>query len=188
MRASLTLLLCLVLAGCGGNLDDIQQFVKDSGQGLRGKVEPLPEVKPYEPFAYNAFDLADPFRPRKLDPGKGVEGGLQPDTTRRKEPLEMFPLENLKMVGFLQKEGLLYALVITPERDLHQVKVGNYLGQNYGIITDIIIHGINEAEIRLTELAQDSAGVWTERQSTLALAGDEAEQKPSAPPQPEAPK
>lgn len=178
MRPLLIALFCLALSACGGNLDDIQQFVKDSGQGLRGKVEPLPEVEPYEPFAYNAFELADPFRPRKLDPGKGQEGGLQPDTTRRKEALEMFPLENLKMVGFLQKEGLHYALVVTPERDLHQVKVGNYLGQNYGIITDIVIRSISEAEIQLTELAQDSSGVWTERQTTLVLVGDEAEQNP----------
>lgn len=180
MRARLTALLCLALSACGGsNMDDIRQFVENSGQGLRGKVEALPEVKPYEPFTYNAFDLSDPFKPRKLEPGKGKEGGLQPDMTRRKEPLEMFPLENLKMVGFLQKENMNYALVVTPERDLHQVKVGNYLGQNFGIISDIVIRSISDAEIRLTELVQDSSGNWTERQTSMVLIGDEAEQKPS---------
>lgn len=180
MRALLASLLCLALSACGGgDMDDIREFVENSGQGLRGKVETLPEVKPYEPFSYNAFDLSDPFRPRKLDPGKGNEGGLQPDQTRRKEPLEMFPLENLKMVGFLQKEKMNYALVATPERDLHQVKIGNYLGQNYGIITDIVIRSISDAEIRLTEIVQDSSGNWTERQSSMALVGEEAEQKPS---------
>lgn len=180
MRAYLTVLLCLVLAACGGgDLDDIRQFVESSGQGMRGKVETLPEVKPYEPFAYNAFDLADPFRPRKLDPGKGNEGGLQPDLARRKEPLEMFPLENLRMVGFLQKEKMNFALIATPERDLHQVKVGNYLGQNYGIITDIVIRSISDAEIRLTEIVQDSSGNWTERQSSVALVGEDAEKSPA---------
>lgn len=180
MRGLLTVFLSLMLAACGGSdLDDIRQFVENSGQGLRGKVETLPEVKPYEPFAYNAFELADPFRPRKLDPGKGKEGGLQPDLLRRKEPLEMFPLENLKMVGFLQKENMNFALIATPERDLHQVKVGNYLGQNYGIITDIVIRSISDAEIKLTEIVQDSSGNWTERQSSVALVGEDAEKNPT---------
>jgi len=184
MRARLTALACLVLTACGGgNLDDIRQFVENSSQGMRGKVETLPEVKPYEPFAYNAFDLADPFKPRKIDPGKGKEGGLQPDMTRRKEPLEMYPLENLKMVGFLQKEHMNYALIGTPEKDLHQVKVGNYLGQNFGIITDVVIRNISDAEIKLTELVQDSSGNWTERQTNMVLIGDEAEQKSSPTPQ-----
>lgn len=180
MRARLIALVCLLLTACGGgNMDDIRQFVENSGQGLRGKVETLPEVKPYEPFTYNAFDLADPFKPRKIDPGKGKEGGLQPDITRRREPLEMYPLENLKMVGFLQKEKMNFALISTPEKDLHQVKVGNYLGQSFGIVTDIVIRNISDAEIKLTELVQDSSGNWTERQTSMVLIGDEAEQKPS---------
>lgn len=180
MRTWLTLLLCLALAACnGGNLADLKQFVENSGQGLRGKAEALPEVKPYEPFAYNAFDLPDPFKPRKLEPTKGSEGGVQPDTNRRKEPLEAFPLENLKLVGFLQKENLNYALVSTPDKELYQVKVGNHMGQNYGIITNIAISGISDAQIKLTEIVQDGTGNWIERQTSIALATDETEQKPS---------
>ena len=183
MRTWLTLLSCLALAACaGGNLDDLKQYVENSGQGLRGKAEKLPEVNPYEPFAYNAFDLPDPFKPRKLEPAKANEGGIQPDLTRRKEPLEAFPLENLKMVGFLQKEKLNYALVSTPERDLYQVKVGNYLGQNFGIVTDIVISGISDAQIKLLEIVQDGAGNWIEKQTSIALVADETEQKPAQPP------
>jgi type IV pilus assembly protein PilP len=180
MRAWIMALWCLALTACGGgDMDDLKKFVESSGQALRGKVEALPEVKPYEPFAYNAFDLSDPFKPRKLDLGKGKEGGLQPDLTRRKEPLEEYPLESLKMVGFLQKDKLNYALISTPEKDLQQVKIGNYMGQNFGIITDVVIRSISDAEIKLTELIQDSSGNWTESQTSLVLVGGDAEQKPS---------
>lgn len=180
MRTWLTLPLCLALAACAsGDMDDLKQYVENSGQGLRGKAETLPEVKPYEPFAYNAFDLADPFRPRKMEPAKGAAGGLQPDMHRRKEALEAYPLENLRMVGFLQKEKLDYALISTPEKELFTVKVGNYLGQNYGMVTDVIIHDVGDAEIKLTELVQDDTGNWTERKTGMTLVGDEADAKSS---------
>jgi type IV pilus assembly protein PilP len=182
MRRRLTLLLSFSLAACaGGNLDDLKQYVENSGQGLRGKAEALPEVRPYEPFVYSAFDLPDPFRPRKMESAKSSGGGLQPDTLRRKEALEAYPLENLRMVGFLQKENLNYALVSTPSRELFQVKIGNYLGQNYGMVTDVIIRDVADAEIKLTELVQDDAGNWTERKTGMTLVGDEAEAKPSPP-------
>lgn len=180
MRTWLTLPLCLALAACAsGDMDDLKQYVENSGQGLRGKAETLPEVKPYEPFAYSAFDLSDPFRPRKMEPAKGAAGGLQPDTLRRKEALEAYPLENLRMVGFLQKEQLNYALVSTPEKELFPVKVGNYLGQNYGMVTDVIVRDVGDAEITLTELVQDDAGNWTERKTGMTMVGDEADAKSS---------
>lgn len=182
MKTWLILALVLVLTACGKTgMEDVEQFVENSGQGLRGKAEPLPEVKPYEPFTYNAFDLPDPFRPRKQESAKGNQNsGLQPDTTRRKEPLEAFPLEALKMVGFLQKGALNYALVVTPERELHQVKIGNYLGQNYGIVTDIVIRDLGDAEIKLTELHQEDTGNWVEKPTSIRLIGDEADKQ--APP------
>lgn len=159
------ILLTAALAACGGGqYKDLEQFVKESGQGLRGKVEPLPEVRRYEPFVYNAFDVPDPFKPRKIEPTKGRGGGLQPDFNRRKEPLEAYPLESLKMVGTLQQNKVTYALVKTPDNNLYRVKPGNYMGQNFGLISDI-----TEAEIKLKEVVQDSAGDWTERVSTLML-------------------
>lgn len=180
MRRFLPLLTCFMLTACGdGNLDDLKQYVENSGKDLRGKAEPLPEVKPYEPFTYRAFDLSDPFKPRKMETSKSG-GGLQPDTHRRKEALEAFPLENLRMVGFLQKDNLNYALVSTPARELFQVKIGNYMGQNYGMVTDIIIRDVSDAEIKLTELIQDDAGNWTENKAGLKMVGDEAEAKPSS--------
>ena len=142
--------------------------MSEQGKGARGKLDPLPQIKPYDPFAYNAFDLPDPFKPRKIEPTKGASK-LAPDLTRRKEPLEAFPLESLSMVGTLEKNKTIFALVRTPDRDVYQVRAGNYLGQNFGVVT-----GIGEGEVKLKELVQDGAGDWTERSSTLQLQQAEA--------------
>jgi type IV pilus assembly protein PilP len=159
----------VALAGCGGEShQDLRAWMAAQGAGAKGKLDPLPQMKPYEPFAYNAFDLPDPFKPRKIEPSKGG-GNKGPDLARRKEPLEAYPLEALNMVGTLEKGKTVYALVRTPEKDLYQVRQGNYLGQNYGVII-----GVNDAEIKLKELVQDGAGDWTERSSTLQLIQAEA--------------
>jgi type IV pilus assembly protein PilP len=93
----------LLLAACSGaEFSDLKEFVEQSGQGLRGHVDPLPQVKAYEPMTYNAFELPDPFKPRKIEPERGAGGGPSPDLNRRKEPLEAYPLESLKMVGTLE--------------------------------------------------------------------------------------
>jgi type IV pilus assembly protein PilP len=155
---------CVLLAGCGGEShQDLRAWMADQGKGARGRVDPLPQIKPYEPFAYNAFDLPDPFKPRKIEPTKG-SNRLAPDLTRRREPLESYPLESLNMVGTLAQGKTTYALVRTPDKDVYQVTIGNYVGQNFGVIL-----AINESEIRLKELVQDGGGDWTERTGTLQL-------------------
>lgn len=152
----------LGLAGCGGdNMDDLRTFVAETGKDMQGKIEPLPEIKPYDPFSYNAFDLPDPFKPRKLSVGGG---GMQPDLSRPKEPLENFSLETLKMVGALSKKGVVHAVIKTPDNTIYHVKKGNYLGQNFGLVT-----GISDSEVTLREIVQDSAGDWSERSSSLML-------------------
>ena len=167
--AALGLCGCLALGACGGSgHPDLDSWMKEQGKTVKGKLEPLPQIKPYDPFTYNAFDLPDPFKPRKIEPAKGA-GNKGPDLARRKEPLEAFPLESLNMVGTLEKGKAVYALVRTPEKDLYQVRQGNYLGQNYGVIV-----GVTDGEIRLKELVQDGAGDWTERSSTLQLIQTEA--------------
>ena len=153
----------LMLTGCGGgDLDDLKRFVDETGKDMQGKIEPLPEVKLYEPFSYAAFDLPDPFKPRKLSVGGG--GGLQPDLSRPKEPLEAFSLETLKMVGALSKKGVIHAVIKTPDNAIYHVRKGNYVGQNFGLITQI-----SDSEVTLREIVQDSAGDWSERASTLIL-------------------
>jgi type IV pilus assembly protein PilP len=154
--------IAVALASCSSEMDELRQFVKDSEKGLPRKIDSLPAVKPFEPFTYEGFDLADPFKPRKITSKEGA-GGLAPDLNRRKEPLEAFPLEQLKMVGTLQQGKDMFAIV-RADKTLYRVKKGNYMGQNFGLITDI-----TDAEIKLKEIVQDSAGDWAERQSVLPL-------------------
>ena len=163
MMRLLSVAMVLGLAGCSmGGMDDLQTFVDETGKDMQGKIEPLPEVKGYEPFTYNAFDLPDPFKPRKLSTGGG--GGMQPDLSRAKEPLENFSLETLKMVGMLSRGGVTRAVIKTPDNAVYHVKKGNYVGQNFGLITQI-----SDSEVTLREIVQDSAGDWSERTSTLIL-------------------
>ena len=164
MKRLLVPVALVVLGGCSSEMSELKQFVKESDKGLPRKIEPLPAVKPFEPFTYEGFDLPDPFKPRKLAaPREGAGGGLAPDLNRRKEPLEAFPLEQLKMVGTLSQGKDTYALV-RADKTLYRVKKGNYMGQNFGLITDV-----TESEIKLKEIVQDSAGDWAERQSALPL-------------------
>jgi type IV pilus assembly protein PilP len=166
-------LLCvlfLMVSACSdeGTYGDLVEFVNKSGEGLHGKVDPLPEIKPLVKFTYEAFDIADPFSARKGGGAKESQNALQPDLKRRKEILENFPVENLAMVGTLQRDRHIFALIRTPDNTVHRVKVGNYLGQNYGLIT-----GISETEVKLKEVIQDSANDWTERIGTLMLQAQE---------------
>jgi type IV pilus assembly protein PilP len=168
MRYHLAIALtCIALASCGGEQhSDLRQFVRDSDNMPRGRIPPLPEVKPYEPFEYAAFDLLDPFVPRKIEAPKmtGVPGALQPPANHRKGPLEAFPLENLKMVGTLQQQKNMFAIIKTPDNNLYRVRTGDFMGQNFGRIIDI-----SEAALKLKELVQDSGNEWKEEERTLLL-------------------
>jgi len=159
---------CLALSACSSEQhSDLRQFVKDSDSTIKpGRIPSLPEVKPYEPFEYAAYDLIDPFVPRKIEAPKAssVPGALQPPKDHVKGPLEAFPLENLKMVGTLQQKKDVFALIKTPDNNLYRVKAGDYLGQNFGRITDI-----NESALKLKELVQDSGSEWKEEERTLLL-------------------
>jgi type IV pilus assembly protein PilP len=176
MTGAWALALAVALAGCGESAyQDLDQFVKQSGQGLRGKVEPLPEVRPYEGFVYDAFDQPDPFRPR----APKFADVARPDPDRRREALEEYPLEDLKMVGTLERKGMTYALIRSPDNNLAQVKTGDYIGQNYGRVL-----AISEAEVKLREMVQEATGKWVEREASLQLSEEEAKQTQAAQPKP----
>jgi type IV pilus assembly protein PilP len=153
----------LTLVSCGGNDgDDLDRFMADAAKTMNTKVEPLPQVQPYVPLQFNVDGtISDPFRPRKV----ASTGTFQPNLNRPKEPLEAFPLENLKYVGALSKSKLTFALIKTPDNTIQQVKIGNYLGTNYGLVTSI-----NDSEVTLKEIIQDElSGDWVERISSLSL-------------------
>jgi type IV pilus assembly protein PilP len=171
MKKLFAISLVLLLAACGGEeQQELKQWMRDTSKNLKGGVAPLPAVKPYEPYTYAANDLPDPFKPSKIDPEAGKKAaakpgaGLQPDFNRKKEPLEAFPLETLKMVGTLEQDKKTYAL-IRADNNLYRVAAGNYMGTNFGKITEI-----SETEVSIKELVQDAGGDWTERTSSLQLA------------------
>lgn len=164
------LLAASFLTGCsGGEQDELRQWMKEETKDFRGKISPLPLVKPYEPVPYDAAGLIDPFRPAKMlaEQKQGGGGGLQPDVNRPKEPLESYPLESVKYVGSLTKNRQTHGIVQV-DGSLHQVRAGSYMGQNFGIITKI-----TENEMSLRELVQDPTGDWVERTSTLLLQAKE---------------
>ena len=169
MRVAGILMVCLGLVACGGEeQQELRDWMRDASKDLKGGIPPLPEIKPNTVVAYEAEALIDPFKAAKVDPQKkvgsgGGAGGLRPDFDRRKEPLEAFPLESLKMVGTLTKGKMTHAIV-QADKALHQVKIGNYMGQNFGIVTDV-----NESEVVLKELVEDGTGEWAEKVSTLQL-------------------
>jgi type IV pilus assembly protein PilP len=169
MKAVVPLVLATLLAACSGEeFGDLKAELKEKTKDMRGRIDPLPVVKPYEPVPYKAFDQLDPFSTAKIElvtksAGAGGGGGLKPDLNRPKEPLEAYPLESLKMVGVLQQRKANFALV-KADTGLYRVSVGNYMGQNFGLIT-----AITDSQIQLRELIQDAVGDWTERQSTLQL-------------------
>ena len=158
----------LLLAACSGEeFSDLKAELKDKTKDMRGRVDPLPIVKPYEPVPYKVFEQPEPFSSAKIElvtkSASSGGSGLKPDFNRPKEPLEAYPLESLKMVGALQQKKANFALV-KADTGLFRVRVGNYIGQNFGLITTI-----TDSQVQVRELIQDAAGDWTERQSTLQL-------------------
>ena len=166
-KLHIALLAAVLLSACGSEeFADLQEFVKNSGADLRGKVPAAPEIKPYEPFPYeNNAGLPDPFKARKPDKKDARNGGQnQPDITRARQELEEFPLDSLKMVGSLRKGAVGNAIIRSSEGKIYRVKVGNYIGMNFGQITSI-----TETEVKIKEMVQDGAGDWLERESSLQL-------------------
>jgi type IV pilus assembly protein PilP len=170
MKKIVMTLACLLLVACASEEHgDLRQWMEEASKEVKGRIPPLPKVKPYEPVPYDASNLLDPFKPGKIvsEQKKSGGGGLQPDLNRPREPLEAYPLESLKYVGVMTKKNVSYA-IIQVDGSLYQVRVNNYMGQNFGVIAKI-----SESEVVLKELTQDSAGDWVERESTLLLQGQE---------------
>lgn len=168
---SLSLIGCaLLLAGCmTDEHQDIKQWMQEASQGIKGRVPPLPEIKPFPIVSYEAGNFLDPFSAAKLVPENAASGdGLQPDLNRSKEVLEAYPLESLKMVGVIRERGRISALVRADD-GVHTVKLGNYMGQNFGMILRI-----TDTEIQLKEMLQEQDKNWTERTTVLQLQEQES--------------
>jgi type IV pilus assembly protein PilP len=158
----------LALTGCGANLGELQQWAADKRKSVKPNVTPLVPPKHFDPQGYQAVNLVSPYSNQKLvvavrQDAKEPNPLLTAEINRRREPLESFPLDSMAMVGSMNKLGRTYALMRV-DNLLYQVKVGDYLGQNYGKVTKIA-----ENEVALREVVQDAAGEWVERATALQL-------------------
>ena len=170
LRLAALTLLPLLLAACGNsNEQEVQQWMDKTRQETRPSIPKLKEPKDFIPFSYDKKNEIDPFNPgklqsafNKLNPGNG--NGIKPDLDRRREALEAVPMDVIKMVGTITKGGVHYALVEVDGKGVNQVKAGNYIGQNYGLITKV-----SDEAIEVKEIYLDAGGDWAERVQNLEL-------------------
>ena len=158
----------LGLAACGADQDELQQWMEQQKREVKPSVEPLSPPKKFNPQPYVALGSVEPFSTQKLTVALKQEARqpnslLAAEINRRKEPLEAYPLDSMSMVGSVVRNGRPYAL-LKVDSLLYQVKLGDYLGQNYGKITNI-----SETNVAYREIVQDAAGEWIERNSALQL-------------------
>ncbi|HTC53464.1 MAG TPA: pilus assembly protein PilP [Steroidobacteraceae bacterium] len=149
------------LTACSSGDDDLQAFINATNQEAGGRVEPLPEVKPYQTYTYADMNLRSPFMPTSPNAGNP---NLRPDAHRNREFLEQYSLDTMKMVGTIQQSGQMYGLVQTKDGLVHRVIVGNYVGQNDGKIT-----AISTSKIDVREIVPDGLGGYIERPAALSL-------------------
>lgn len=162
------LLLAALAAGCEADHDELSQWMEQQRRSVKPNVEPLTPPKKFDPEPYAMVHSVEPFSNQKLavalrQESRSPNSLLATEQNRRKEPLEAYPLDAMSMVGSVERTGRRYAL-LKVDKLLYQVKVGDYLGQNYGKVT-----GITETGIALREIVQDAAGEWIERPTTLEL-------------------
>jgi type IV pilus assembly protein PilP len=156
-------LILLSLGGCSGGMGELQQQVTDIKGRPGERIEPLPEIKPYESYTYNASSLRSPFVPSA--PARAdVANAVRPDVKRAREFLEQFPLDTMQMVGTLQLQGRNYGLVQGKDGLVHRVLPGSYMGQNDGRVV-----GVSSTKISIIEIVPDGLGGYIERPASLAL-------------------
>lgn len=158
----------LILVGCTGENQELQEWMEQQKREVKPNVQPLTPPKKFDPEQYAGADKVDPFSTQKLSvalkqEAKQTNSLLAAEMNRRKEPLEAYPLDSMTMVGSVVKNGRQYAL-LKVDNLLYQVKKDDYLGQNYGKVTKI-----TETEVTLREIVQDAAGEWIERSTSLQL-------------------
>jgi type IV pilus assembly protein PilP len=167
-RGLLVLTALVMLASCSAEHDELRAWMEQQRREAKPSVPPLQPPKRFDPQPYLAAQAVDPYSSQKLTVALKQEARqpnslLSAEMNRRKEPLESYPLDSMNMVGSVNKQGQPFAL-LRVDNLLYQVKVGDYLGQNYGRITRI-----GETEITLREIVQDAAGEWIERPAALQL-------------------
>ena len=165
---ALVVLLAALLSACSANQDELREWMDQQRREVKPNVTPLEPPKQFDPEPYQSAQAVDPFSAQKLSvaikqEARQANSLLASELNRRKEPLEPYPLDSMSMVGSVARGPQPFAL-LRVDNLLYQVKVGDYLGQNYGRVTRIA-----ETEVLLREIVQDAAGEWIERQASLQL-------------------
>ena len=170
MRARVLVTICgaALLGGCEGprSYDDLSEFMAEVRAKPKGTIEPLPQFRPYEAFAYSASGKRSPFdKPIRVDASRNqkIDDNIRPDPDRVKQYLEGFSFDTFSMVGTLSDDNGFYAL-LSMGGNVYRVQVGDYMGRNHGRII-----GITETEIQIVEIVKSGTVGWVERPRTLAL-------------------
>ena len=158
----------LLLAACTSEQGELQQWADQQRREVKPKLAPLAPPKKFEPHPYSEARAVDPFSTQKLtvalkQEARQANSLLAAEMNRRREPLESFPTDSMSMVGSVSRKGRPFAL-LRVDNLLYQVKVGDYMGLNYGRVVKI-----SETELTLREIVQDASGEWVERVSSLLL-------------------
>lgn len=169
-RALVLLALALVLQACQDRrMNDLRDFVETAYEDEKPDIEPLPEIVPFSAYEYSALEDDDPFAFNNIETGQqtpAASTGLRPDTNRRKEALEQYPLDALKFVGTMTQEQIPWVIVMTSEGTAHRATIGNYMGQQDGKIQQIIP---DEQKVVLAELVLDPRGQWVTREIEITI-------------------
>ncbi len=163
----LIMLGAMLTSGCQPEKEDLPTYIAKVKAQAQPDIPPIPVMKPYETFEYAAAELRDPFVPTVIDvpvelPDTIVSNGIQPDTNRRKEALEFFALQDLQFVGTLEQDTI-WALIRAPDSVIHKVRIGNYMGNNFGQVL-----AISDSELKLKEIVPDGTG-YVERETSLSV-------------------
>ncbi len=163
------IMLSILLTGCGREMRDLEDYVEEVKSREPPGIDPIPEVKPYQSFKYQADSARNPFdasifQAKIVQNIRKSSSTISPDPNRTPEFLENFPLDTLRMVGTLEQSGTLWALIQTPEKTIQRISIGSYLGQNNGKVLKV-----SDAGIQLEEIIPDGFGGWRKRDGSIAL-------------------
>ncbi len=169
LKRTIICLSLLSVSACNKDVSDLQSFIAKTKSAHVGSVKPIPQFKPYESFVYTASELRDPFiaTTNLVDEEITKTSLINPDTSRPRQPLEIFPLDTLSMVGILEQNNEQWGLIKDPQNTVHRIQVGHYMGKNEGRITEI-----NESAVFLVEIIPDGIGGYIEQDASIAIGGE----------------
>lgn len=168
-RVVIFVLAAAMLSACAESMDDLDKYIAMVKERPADPIPPIPGVKTYTPYEYNALAGRDPFK-ASLREGSDDQrrasnkSGPRPDFERPKEYLERYELDTMSMVGTFRKGQDYWALIRDPEGIVHRVSVGEYLGRNHGRVVLV-----GDTEVDMSELISDGAGGWLVREASIAL-------------------